>query len=80
MTRVANILKQAKEKNIDIPDFKRELLKEDGEVEFVMVADKYLGVLKDLLEKRNFSDFLRTLEDLKTPIDKFFDKILVMCP
>jgi len=80
VTRVANILKQAKEKNIDIPDFKRELLKEDGEVELIMVADKYLGVLKDLLEKKNFSEFLRMLEDLKTPIDRFFDKILVMCP
>lgn len=67
VTRVANILKQAKEKNIDIPDFKRELLKEDGEVELIMVADKYLGVLKDLLEKRISVNFCACSRILKHP-------------
>ncbi|HPP66417.1 MAG TPA: glycine--tRNA ligase subunit beta, partial [bacterium] len=80
VTRVANILKQAKEKNIHIDAFKKELLQQDEEIKLASIAEIYLARLNELLGKNNFKEFLCLLAELKQPIDAFFDKILVMCP
>ncbi len=80
VSRVVNILKQAKERNINISGFRKQLLREDGEIELATVAETYLSRLEGLLEKKDFREFLRVLGELKLPIDRFFDRVLVMCP
>jgi len=79
-TRVANILKQAKEKNIKIDQFSPDLLKEETEKNLYHFYLEKESVLKNLYNEKKYTEFLIKLKEWKEPVDKFFDEILVMCP
>lgn len=76
--RVANMLKQAKDKKIEFGDFIEELLIEDTEKELY----KFLMENKEKIEKyyieKKYIDFLEEMKRWKKPIDKFFDDVFVM--
>ncbi|MCX8082207.1 MAG: glycine--tRNA ligase subunit beta [bacterium] len=78
--RVANILKQAEEKNIVFDNFEEALLTEKTEKELYSFYKKNESISKLLIEQsRNYNDFLKQLGMWREIIDKFFDDILVMC-
>ncbi|MCM8765026.1 MAG: glycine--tRNA ligase subunit beta, partial [Candidatus Omnitrophica bacterium] len=80
VTRVANILKQANEKRIIIPDFNATLLKETGEVALAEYYDRFSKMSEEALKNGNYSGFLGVISELKSPVDEFFSDVLVMCP
>lgn len=80
VSRVANILKQAEEKGIQISEFDEELLKEPAEKNLAELYRDFSKKSDEILEKKDYSEFLKILSELKRPIDEFFDNVLVMCP
>ena len=78
--RVANILKQAKEKGIDSGDFKEELLVEKCEKELYKFYLREKEKLHNLNKENDYFKFLNALTDWRKPIDDFFDEVLVMDP
>jgi len=79
VTRIANILKQAEERKIQIPDFNQDLIEEPGERILADLYNNYAKESEALLQQGKYDDFLKILSDLKTPVDNFFDSVLVMC-
>jgi len=78
--RVANILKQAKEKGISPGDFEEVLLVEETEKELYHFYKENLTIAELLDSKtRNYKDFLQQLGRWRDIIDRFFDDVLVMC-
>ena len=79
--RTRNILKQAEEKNISIPEkYDVRLLKEEAEKN---LSRKYSAALLDVRKKLKAKDFyggLKILASLRGAVDKFFDDVLVMAP
>lgn len=80
VSRVANILKQAKEKNITIPQFNEGLLKEEVEKNLASLYKIFSKKFEEKLVNKDYSGALMVLSELKKPIDDFFDNVLVMCP
>ncbi len=78
--RVANILKQAKEKEIDFGDFKEELLVEKCEKELYKFYLRKREKFYNLNKQNNYFEFLNALTEWRKPIDDFFDEVLVMDP
>jgi len=78
--RVANILKQAKERKIDFGDFKEELLVEKCEKELYKFYLREKEKLYNLNKQNNYFEFLNALAEWRKPIDDFFDEVLVMSP
>ncbi len=74
--RIANLLKQADPH--EITDIKTELLADSAEEKLSEavqgIADKLDAVLKD----KGYAQALTALAQLKTPIDHFFDEVMVM--
>ncbi|HOL21287.1 MAG TPA: glycine--tRNA ligase subunit beta [bacterium] len=78
--RVANILKQAKEKGISPGTFEESLLVEETEKELYYFYRKNLTISKLLDSKiRDYQGFLQQLSKWREIIDRFFDDVLVMC-
>lgn len=79
-SRVANILKQAKEKGITGWNFNEDLFKEDAEKALFDVLKKIETTAKQFIAEQDYSGFLNNLPEIKLPVDEFFDGVLVMCP
>ncbi len=80
VTRIANILKQAKERNIEISEFNHGLLKESGERNLAEFYMDFSDRAKDVFGRADYTGFLKLLIELRDPVDEFFDSTLVMCP
>ncbi|MPW44193.1 glycine--tRNA ligase subunit beta [Acinetobacter guerrae] len=73
--RVANIL--AKEGQI-VGDVDASLLVEDAEKALFAALQSVTPVVQPLLEAHNYTDALSQLASLRSPIDAFFDNVMVM--
>jgi len=77
--RIANILRQAESKgetllgNADIS-----ALTEPVEIALFEALQAAIQSAKPLFDSRNFSGYLKTFASLKSPVDSFFDKVMVM--
>ncbi|MCM8788565.1 MAG: glycine--tRNA ligase subunit beta, partial [Candidatus Omnitrophica bacterium] len=80
ITRVTNILKQANERKIVIPEFDASLLKETGEMDLAEFYSKFSKMSEEALQKADYSGFLGVISELKDPVEEFFANVLVMCP
>ena len=83
-SRVANILKQAKSRGIELAPFKEKFLKEEAEKKLFSHYKNCRGLIHQTpgLDKsspyKDYFSMLKKFEDLKSTIDSFFDNILVM--
>jgi glycyl-tRNA synthetase beta chain len=77
--RMRNILKQAKEKSLRIGE-KFEYLHEAAEEEKVLAAYVELNAprIEAHRQKKEYGDALHLLSNAQEPVDRFFDKIMVM--
>jgi glycyl-tRNA synthetase beta chain len=77
--RMRNILRQAAEKGIE-PAAKFEYLPESADEEKTLMA--YMGTAGVTVEghrsKKEYLDALRLLSTAREPVDRFFDKVMVM--
>jgi glycyl-tRNA synthetase beta chain len=71
--RVANITK-----GLDKSDFDINLFKEEAEKKLYNIYVEAIQRLKEITEKRSFSDIPVLLANLKLTIDEYFEKVLVM--
>lgn len=77
--RIANILRQAESKgetllgNADVS-----ALKEPVEIALFEALQATVRSAKPLFDTRDFAGYLRTFASLKSPVDSFFDKVMVM--
>ncbi|MBR4631979.1 MAG: glycine--tRNA ligase subunit beta [Elusimicrobia bacterium] len=78
--RANNILNQAKKQKLNISDVvKTDLLKEEPEQNLYnqyVVTDKQLD---ELLSKKDYTNAINKLNDIKPYLDKFFETVMVMC-
>ncbi|MCM8770166.1 MAG: DALR anticodon-binding domain-containing protein, partial [Candidatus Omnitrophica bacterium] len=77
-TRVANILKQAKEKGLIPGEIDPVKLLETSELNLYRLLQDQSGWLNDLYREGNYLGFLQALRQWSGPIDRFFDEVLVM--
>ncbi|MCM8830459.1 MAG: glycine--tRNA ligase subunit beta [Candidatus Omnitrophica bacterium] len=78
--RVANILKQAREKGISPGTFEESMLVEKTEKELYHFYRENLTISELLDNKiRDYAGFLKQLSRWREIIDRFFDDVLVMC-
>jgi glycyl-tRNA synthetase beta chain len=76
--RVANIL--ARQADTSVGDaVNPELLLEDAEAALAAAIDKRLAMTAPMLARADYAGVLRELSHLATPVDAFFDQVLVMC-
>lgn len=79
IVRLLNILKQAKRRNLRIPQkLKEELLIEKEERELYQKLRKIKARVERLLEKQSYLEAYQTLSTLKESIHNFFEEVLVM--
>jgi glycyl-tRNA synthetase beta chain len=77
--RIANILRQAESKgetllgNADISG-----LKEPAEIALFEALQAAIRSAKPLFNSRDFAGYLKTFASLKSPVDSFFEKVMVM--
>ena len=76
--RVANILKQAEAKGESFAKAERKELKEAAEISLFDALQKATGSANQLFERGDYAGYLKTFAVLKTPVDTFFDKVMVM--
>ena len=74
--RIANILRKA-ECGTDLP-LKEKLLQEDAEKTLFSALDNAQSKVRPMLDERRYADALNTLADLRDPVDRFFDDVMVM--
>ncbi len=77
--RIANILRQAENKgetllgNADVS-----ALNEPAEIELFEALQATVRSAKPLFDARDFAGYLKTFASLKSPVDLFFEKVMVM--
>jgi glycyl-tRNA synthetase beta chain len=76
--RVANILRQAAAKGESFASVDSERLREPAERELYSALAITADNAKDLYKRGDFTGFLKTIAALKTPVDAFFDSVMVM--
>ena len=74
--RIANILQKAD--NPDGLSINQKLLREDAELALFNSLVNAQQKVKPLLEARSYAEVLNELADLRDPIDRFFDNVMVM--
>jgi glycyl-tRNA synthetase beta chain len=74
--RIANILRQAN----DTTGLKinKKLLQDDAELALFSVLESAQQKLTPLLAVRRYADALNELAELRDPVDRFFDEVMVM--
>lgn len=79
-SRITNILKQARERNIQLEDsfLKENLLSEPEEKELYWTYRDLEGNLRKLYQKHEYEEILSRLASLRPLVDNFFNKVLVM--
>ncbi|MDE5833755.1 MAG: glycine--tRNA ligase subunit beta, partial [Desulfovibrio sp.] len=75
--RVENIVKN--ENIVSLPVWSRKLLAEDAEKNLVAKLDWILPRVDNFLEDKNYAGALAELENLREPMEGFFDKVMVLC-
>jgi glycyl-tRNA synthetase beta chain len=76
--RIANILKQAAAKGESFRDAQRDLLKEPAEITLLDALKTASSNAGASFERGDYSGYLKSFSVLKTPVDKFFDSVMVM--
>jgi glycyl-tRNA synthetase beta chain len=76
--RVANILKQAEAKGEKLDGVETGMLKEPAERALLDAIRSVSDKAKALYEKGDYTGYLKSFAVLKTPVDTFFDKVMVM--
>ena len=74
--RIANILRKAG--NLDGLSVNKKLLSEDAEKALFSALDSAQQKVTPMLEARSYADVLNELADLRDPVDRFFDGVMVM--
>jgi len=74
--RVKNILNQQKTNNLPA-DINTEFLTESAEVNLNKLLDNKKTDLKPLFDNKDYNNILTNLANLQTPIDTFFDNVMV---
>ncbi len=78
--RIKNILKQAGEKGIAIPEkYDGRKLKEADEKKLSIIYRKVSKEVESLLKDEKYSKVLDNLASIKEPIDSYFDEVMVIC-
>ncbi|TES85511.1 glycine--tRNA ligase subunit beta, partial [Candidatus Aerophobetes bacterium] len=79
IVRLVNMLKQAQQWKVRIPQVVREdLLREKEEKELYELRMKLEGKIESLLNKQKYVEAYQELSRFEEPIHDFFDKVLVM--
>lgn len=77
--RVNNILNGARKKKEDITDpVNKDLFEKDEEKNLFNISEKIREKIEKLEADENFEEILNALMDMQSPIDKFFDTVMVM--
>jgi glycyl-tRNA synthetase beta chain len=76
--RVVNILKQAATKGESFRNADRNTLKEPAEITLLDALNIASSKANALFERGDYSGYLKTFAVLKTPVDAFFDSVMVM--
>jgi len=76
--RVANILRQAQAKGESFGAAQRDGLREAAEISLFDALQKATGSANQCFERGDYAGYLKTFAVLKTPVDLFFDKVMVM--
>ena len=76
--RVANILRQAEAKGESFADAKADGLKEPAERALFDALKTASRQATSLFERGDFTGYLKTFAVLKSPVDAFFDSVMVM--
>ncbi|HVB49087.1 MAG TPA: glycine--tRNA ligase subunit beta [Burkholderiales bacterium] len=76
--RVANILRQAAAKGESYIDANRSDLREAEEISLFDALQETSGTANQLFERGDYTGYLKTFAVLKSPVDEFFDKVMVM--
>jgi glycyl-tRNA synthetase beta chain len=77
--RTANILRKAEEESgVDSSLLDSALLQDDAERVLYFAMQAARKDVKPLVDQRAYSDTLRRLAELRTPVDAFFDDVMVM--
>jgi glycyl-tRNA synthetase beta chain len=74
--RIANILRKAG--NLDGLSVKKKLLQDDAELALFSALESAEEKVRPLLAVRGYADVLNELADLRDPVDRFFDDVMVM--
>ena len=76
--RVANILRQAAAKGESYAQADRGALREAAEISLFDILQETSRAANELFERGDYTGYLKTFAILKTPVDAFFDKVMVM--
>jgi len=77
--RVRNILRQASEKDIKVPDTTNDkLLQEAAEKSLSAAVNDMASDITTLVERADYNEALNRLASLREPVDTFFDDVMVM--
>jgi len=76
--RVVNILRQAAAKGEPFRKADRDALKEPAEIALYDALNTASSKANALFEQGDYSGYLKTFAVLKTPVDAFFDSVMVM--
>ncbi len=74
--RIANILRKAGDpENLGV---KKKLLQDESEVALFNALDNAREKVRPMIEVRSYAEALNVLADLRGPVDRFFDEVMVM--
>jgi glycyl-tRNA synthetase beta chain len=76
--RIANILRQAETKGESFADADVSALKEPAEISLFEALQAASRSAKPLFDSGDFAGYLKTFASLKSPVDSFFDTVMVM--
>src|SRR5712671_2968102 len=76
--RIANILRQAETKGESFVGADVSALKEPAEISLFEALQAASRSAKPLFDSGNFAGYLKTFASLKSPVDSFFDTVMVM--
>ena len=76
--RVANILKQAEAKGESFNATERKALQEPAELALFSALELTKGNALPMLERGDYTGYLKSFAVLKQPVDAFFDSVMVM--
>src|SRR6266568_387524 len=76
--RIANILRQAENKGESFVDADVSALKEPAEIALFEALQAASRSAKPLFDSGDFSGYLKAFASLKSPVDSFFDAVMVM--
>ncbi len=76
--RIANILRQAENKGESFADADFSALKEPAEIALFEALQAATRSAKPLFDSGDFAGYLKAFASLKSPVDSFFDAVMVM--